>query len=100
MVNGNRPGFWENPGSFRNYKSVPKIEFFELTSQNDTLLYNEFLNEIKVRFKMSETNCKILNIFANSHVIHEISIVMDSKYYVDNFQPVFVAKTAKFYMKK
>ena len=49
---------------------------------------------------MSETNCKILNIFANSHVIHEISIVMDSKYYVDNFQPVFVAKTAKFYMKK
>ena len=55
---------------------------------------------IKVRFKMRETNCKILNIFANSHVIHEISIVMDSKYYVDNFQPVFVAKTAKFYMKK
>ena len=49
---------------------------------------------------MSETNCKILNIFANSHVIHEISIVMDSKYYVDNFQPVFVAKTAKFHMKK
>ena len=25
---------------------------------------------------------------------------MDSKHYVDNFQPVFVAKTAKFRMKK
>ena len=49
---------------------------------------------------MSENNCKILNIFANSDVIHEISIVMDSNYYVDNFQPVFVAKTAKFHMKK
>ena len=60
----------------------------------------EKAHHTKVRFKMSETNCKILNIFANSHVIHEISIVMDSKYYVDNFQPVFVAKTAKFYMKK
>ena len=28
------------------------------------------------------------------------SVVMDSKHYVDNFQPVFVAKTAKFHMKK
>ena len=27
-------------------------------------------------------------------------IVMDSKHWVDNFQPVFVAKMAKFYMKK
>ena len=25
---------------------------------------------------------------------------MDSEHYVDNFQPVFVAKTAKFHMKK
>ena len=49
---------------------------------------------------MHETNCKILNIFANSHLMHVISIVMDSKHYVDNFQPVFVAKTAKFHMKK
>ena len=29
-----------------------------------------------------------------------ILIFMDSKHYVDNFQPVFVAKTAKFSMKK
>ena len=29
-----------------------------------------------------------------------ISIVMDSKHYVDNFQPVFVAKAAKYRMKK
>ena len=27
-------------------------------------------------------------------------LVVDSKQYVDNFQPVFVAKTAKFHMKK
>ena len=40
------------------------------------------------------------NIFANSHLMDEISIFMDSKQYVDNFQPVFVAKTAKFHMKK
>ena len=32
--------------------------------------------------------------------MHVISIVMDSKHYVDNFRPVFVAKTAKFPMKK
>ena len=31
--------------------------------------------------------------------MHVISIVMDSKHYVDNFQPVFVAKMAKFHMK-
>ena len=55
---------------------------------------------IIVRFRMRETNCKILNIFANSHLMHVISIVMDSKHYVDNFQPVFVAKMAKFHMKK
>ena len=29
-----------------------------------------------------------------------ISIAMDSKHYIDNFQPVFVAKTAKFHIKK
>ena len=46
------------------------------------------------------TDCKILNIFANFHLMHVISIVMDSKHYVDNFQPVFVAKKAKFHMKK
>ena len=40
------------------------------------------------------------NIFAISHLMHIISIVMDSEHYVDNFQPVFVAKTAKFHRKK
>ena len=49
---------------------------------------------------MFETDCKILNIFANSYLLDIISIVMDSKHYVDNFQPVFVAKKAKFHMKK
>ena len=49
---------------------------------------------------MRENNCKILNIFGNSHLMHVISIVMDSKHYVDNFQPVSVAKTANFHMKK
>ena len=29
-----------------------------------------------------------------------ISIAMDSKHYVDNFQPVFVAKMAEFHTKK
>ena len=29
-----------------------------------------------------------------------ISVVMDSKHYIDNFQPFFVAKTEKFRMKK
>ena len=32
--------------------------------------------------------------------MHIISIVMDSKHYVDNSLPVFVAKRAKFHMKK
>ena len=49
---------------------------------------------------MCETDCKILNIFANSHLMHATLIVMDSKHYVDNFQPVSVAKKAKFHMKK
>ena len=49
---------------------------------------------------MCATNCKILNIFAKSHLMHVISIVMDSEHYVDNFQPVFIAKTAKFHAKK
>ena len=49
---------------------------------------------------MCETDCKILNIFANSHLLHVISIVMDSKHYVGNFQPVFVARTAEFHVKK
>ena len=49
---------------------------------------------------MCDTDCKILNIFANFHLMHVISIVMDSKHYADNFQPVFFAKTAKFHMKK
>ena len=37
--------------------------------------------------------------FANLNLMHMISTVMDSKPYVDNFQPVFVAKTAKFHVK-
>ena len=49
---------------------------------------------------MRETNCKILNIFANSRLMHVILIVMDFKHYVYNFQPVSVPKTAKFHMKK
>ena len=49
---------------------------------------------------MGATNCKISNIFANSHLMHVILIVMDSKHCVDNFQPVFIAKTAKFHAKK
>ena len=32
--------------------------------------------------------------------MHVISIVMESKHHVDNFQPVSVAKTANFHMKK
>ena len=40
------------------------------------------------------------NVFANSHLMHVISIVMDSKHYIDNLKPVFLAKTAKFHMKK
>ena len=40
------------------------------------------------------------NIFANSHLMDVISIVVDSKHYVDNFQSVFDAKTTKFHMKK
>ena len=55
---------------------------------------------IKVRFKSHGTDCKILNIFANSHLMHVISILMDSKHHIDNFQSVLVAKTAKFSMKK
>ena len=49
---------------------------------------------------MCETNCKILNIFASSHLMHVILIFMDSKHCVGNFQPVFGAKTSKFHMKK
>ena len=40
------------------------------------------------------------NIFANSHLMDVISIVVNSKHYVDNFQSVFDAKTTKFRMKK
>ena len=54
----------------------------------------------KVRFKSHGTDCKILNTFPNSHLMHVISILMDSKHYIDNFQSVLVAKTAKFSMKK
>ena len=32
--------------------------------------------------------------------MYAISVVMDSKHYVDNFQPVLVVKTAKFDWKK
>ena len=32
--------------------------------------------------------------------MYVISIVMDSKHYVDNFQPASVAKVANFHMKK
>ena len=32
--------------------------------------------------------------------MHVLSIVMESKRYADNFQPVSVAKTANFHMKK
>ena len=32
--------------------------------------------------------------------MHVISILMDSKHHIDNFQSVLVAKTAKFSMKK
>ena len=49
---------------------------------------------------MRETDCKILNIFANSHLMHLFSIVKDSKHCVDNFQPLFVARIAKFQIKK
>ena len=55
---------------------------------------------IKVYFKSRGTDCKILNIFANSHLILVFSVVMDSKHYVDNFQPLFVARIAKFQIKK
>ena len=54
----------------------------------------------KVHFKSRGTDCKILNIFANSHLMHVISILMDSKHHIDNFQSVLVAKTAIFSMKK
>ena len=56
--------------------------------------------ETKIHFKSRGTDCKILNIFANSHLMHVISILMDSKHHIDNFQSVLVAKTAKFSMKK
>ena len=56
--------------------------------------------KIKVRYKSHGTDCKILNIFANSHLMHVISILMDSKHHIDNFQSVLVAKRAKFSMKK
>ena len=55
---------------------------------------------IKVHFESRGADCKILNIFANSHLMHVISILMDSKHHIDNFQSVLVAKTAKFSMKK
>ena len=41
-----------------------------------------------------------MNIFANSNLILVFSVVMDSKHYVDNFQPLFVARIAKFQIKK
>ena len=59
-----------------------------------------FTTRTKVYFKSRGTDCKILNIFANSHLMHVISILMDSKHHIDNFQSVLVAKTAKFSMKK
>ena len=55
---------------------------------------------LEIHFKMCETDCKILNIFANLHLMHVILIVLGSKHYVEYFQPVFVAETAKIHMKK
>ena len=43
---------------------------------------------------------KCVGIFLLNHLMHVISIVMDSKHCVDNFQPVFIAKTAEFHAKK
>ena len=90
---------------FGHFLEFGLLDRLDIAYYDSTKCFSTFGNGnrsciIKVRFKMSETNCKILNIFANSHVIQKISIVMDSKYYVDNFQPVFIAKTAKFHMKK
>ena len=64
------------------------------------VMSHQIFNVSKVCFKMRETNCKIWNIFANSHLMHVLSIVLDSEHYIDNFQPVFVAKTAKFDTKR
>ena len=49
---------------------------------------------------MRETDCKILNIFANLHLIYVILIVLDSKHYVEYFQQLCVAETAKIHTKK
>ena len=56
--------------------------------------------ELKYVSKCVRLIATFLNIFATLHLMHVISIHMDSKHYVDNLQPVFGAKTSKFHMKK
>ena len=41
-----------------------------------------------------------MNIFDNSNLILVFSAIMDSKHFVDNFQPLFDARIATFQIKK
>ena len=42
---------------------------------------------------------RFVNVFPISHLMHVISIFMDSKHYLDYFQLFFVPKMEKIYMK-
>ena len=62
--------------------------------------YTEIIDNLKYVSKCVRLIARFWNIFANSHLMHVISIVLDSEHYIDNFEPVFVVKTAKFGTKK
>ena len=50
-------------------------------------------------YKTFQNACHSLQDSEISHLMHIISVVLDSKHHGDNFQPVFVAKMAEFHMK-
>ena len=81
-------------------KKLTILLLLDLSAAFDTVDQEKLLWILKYVSKYVTLIARFWNIFANSHLMDVISIVVDSKHYVDNFQPVFVAKTAKFHMKK
>ena len=61
---------------------------------------SELINKLKYVPKIQAHFVRLLNNFPNSYALHVISLVMNSRGYVGNFQPVSVAKTGKFPTKK
>ena len=61
--------------------------------------YERFLNGFLSTFENVRPCLQYFEISASSHLMHVVAIVIDFKHYPDNFQPLFVVRTAKFHMK-